>query len=58
MRLRLRDSFQSIEAERDRLHRLLDALEEGVIAIDEQLVVVSANEPARELFAAVGLHER
>jgi signal transduction histidine kinase len=57
MRERLRDSFQSVEAERDRLHRLLDTLEEGVIAIDEDLVVAYANEPARELFAAVGLEE-
>jgi two-component system, OmpR family, sensor histidine kinase VicK len=50
MRVRLRDSFHSLELERDRLHRLLDSLEEGVIAVDRQFEVVYANEPARELF--------
>ncbi len=55
MRVRLRESFQSLELERDRLHRLLDSLEEGVIAVDRKFVVVYANEPARELFGPVAV---
>jgi signal transduction histidine kinase/HAMP domain-containing protein len=49
MRLRLRSSFATLEAERDRLERLLERLQEGVVAVDAELVVHFANGAAREL---------
>jgi len=49
MRNRLRDSFERLEAERDRLHRLLEQLQEGVVAVDHDLTVEFANSRAREL---------
>ncbi len=52
MRKRLRASFLSLAAERDRLHRLLDSLDQGVIAVDRALCVRYANGPAREFFGA------
>jgi len=49
MRRQLRRSFQRIEAERDRLRMLLERLHEGVVTVDEQLVVRFANAEARRL---------
>jgi signal transduction histidine kinase len=49
MRRQLRRSFQRIEAERDRLRRLLERLHEGVVTVDEELVVRFANAEARRL---------
>ena len=49
MRRTLRDSFASLEAERDRLRDLLEQLQEGVIAIDSSLAVVFANSRAELL---------
>ena len=46
MRLRLRDSFATLEGERDRLRSLLEQLQEGVIAFDRDLRVVFANSRA------------
>ncbi len=53
MRERLRASFASLAAERDRLHRLLDSLDQGVIAVDQALRVRYANGPALDFFGAV-----
>jgi signal transduction histidine kinase/HAMP domain-containing protein len=49
MRERLRQSFQSLEAERDRLGLLLEQLQEGVIAVDRALKVAFANPAAARL---------
>ena len=57
MRERLRESFGNLEAERDRLRILLEQLQEGVIAVDAQLIVVVANAAAHELVPGRGLAE-
>ena len=49
MRRQLRRSFRRIEGERDRLRMLLERLHEGVLTVDEQLVVQFANAEARRL---------
>lgn len=49
MRGRLRDSFDRLEGERLRLQRLLEQLQEGVIAVDRSLDVEFANSRARLL---------
>lgn len=56
MRSRLNESFESLEGERKRLARLLEQLQEGVVAVDSRLCVVYANNRARLLLsgAAVG----
>ena len=69
MRRQLRRSFRRIEAERDRLRLLLERLHEGVVTVDEDLVVHFANAEARRLLGgrlrrgrhaagAVGGHRR
>jgi len=50
MRRQLRRSFYRIAAERDRLRLLLERLHEGVVTIDQDLVVHFANTEARRLF--------
>jgi len=55
MRTQLQDLFRVLEAERDRLERLLDRLNEGVLLIDPELNVEFANDRAREL---LGVHDR
>jgi two-component system sensor histidine kinase VicK len=52
MRGRLRESFERLEGERDRLRRLLEQLQEGVIAVDRDLTVEVANSRAHELLGA------
>jgi two-component system phosphate regulon sensor histidine kinase PhoR len=52
MRRQLRRSFRRIEAERDRLRILLERLHEGVLTIDQDLVVHFANTEARRLLGA------
>jgi len=52
MRERLRASFDRLEGERDRLHRLLEQLEEGVIAVDRDLEVEFANSRAHGLLGS------
>jgi signal transduction histidine kinase/HAMP domain-containing protein len=52
MRRQLRRSFRRIEAERDRLRLLLERLHEGVLTIDQDLVVHFANTEARRLLGA------
>ena len=49
MRVRLRDSFAVLEAERDRLHLLLERLHEGVLTVDADLNVEYANSSARRM---------
>lgn len=51
MRQRLHESFVALSAERDRLHRLLARLHEGVLAVDSSLVVEDANATAERLLA-------
>jgi signal transduction histidine kinase/HAMP domain-containing protein len=53
MRLRLRSSFQALEAERDRLERLLEQLQEAVVAVDSDLVVQFVNGAARSLIPEI-----
>jgi signal transduction histidine kinase len=52
MRQRLRTSFDRLEGERDRLRRLLEQLQEGVIAVDRDLTVEFANTRAHRLLGA------
>src|SRR5215210_545260 len=54
MRIRLRDSFSVLEAERDRLHRLLERLHEGVLTVDPGLTVEYANSAARTILGQDG----
>ncbi|MBD0328863.1 MAG: HAMP domain-containing protein [Thermoleophilia bacterium] len=54
MRVRLRDSFSVLESERDRLHRLLERLHEGVLTVDASLRVEYANTSARQLLELEG----
>ena len=49
MRRQLRRSFRQIEGERDRLRVLLERLHEGVVTVDDKLVVQFANSEARRL---------
>jgi signal transduction histidine kinase len=49
MRERLRSSFERLEGERQRLQRLLEQLQEGVVAVDRTLTVEFANSRARLL---------
>jgi two-component system phosphate regulon sensor histidine kinase PhoR len=49
MRRQLRRSFRHIEGERDRLRMLLERLHEGVVTVDEELVVRFANAEARRM---------
>jgi two-component system sensor histidine kinase VicK len=55
MRARLQDLFRALESDRDRLERLLDRLNEGVLLVDGELNVEFANDHAREL---LGVHAR
>jgi signal transduction histidine kinase len=57
MRVRLRDSFLDLKAERDRLERLLEQLQEGVIAVDRSLRVSFANRRAQLLLGTGALGE-
>jgi signal transduction histidine kinase len=52
MRRQLRRSFRRLEAERDRLQLLLERLHEGVLTIDQDLVVHYANAEARRLLGS------
>jgi signal transduction histidine kinase len=49
MRRQLRRSFRRVEVERDRLRMLLERLHEGVLTVDQDLVVHFANAEARRL---------
>lgn len=49
MRRQLRRSFRRVEGDRDRLQMLLERLHEGVLTVDQELVVHFANSEARRL---------
>src|SRR6185436_17913888 len=49
MRGQLQELFRALEQDRDRLERLLDRLNEGVLLIDRELNLEFANGRAREL---------
>jgi signal transduction histidine kinase/HAMP domain-containing protein len=51
MRIRLRRSFGELKAERDKLLRLLEGLEEGVLAVGRDHRIAFANSAARSLVA-------
>ena len=51
MRLRLKESFSLLAAERDRLHLLLQRLREGVLTVTPELEVEYANAAARQMLA-------
>ena len=55
MRGQLQELFRALEQDRDRLERLLDRLNEGVLLIDRELRVEYANGRARDL---LGVAER
>jgi signal transduction histidine kinase/branched-subunit amino acid transport protein len=57
MRLRLRDSFAELEAERDRLRRLLERLHEGVVAVDRDLRVIFGNRVAAAILGVASLDD-
>ena len=57
MRERLRDSFALLESERDRLSRLLERLQDGVITVNRRLEVEFANESAQRLLGRWTLSE-
>jgi signal transduction histidine kinase len=52
MRIRLRESFVGLTADRDRLERLLERLQQGVVAVDREGKVLFANGVARQLFGS------
>jgi signal transduction histidine kinase len=49
MRIHLRSSFEELESERDRLERTLEALQQGVVAVNDALVVEITNTAAKRL---------
>ena len=49
MRRQVRRTFRQIEGDRDRLRLLLERLHEGVVTVDQELVVNFANTEARRL---------
>lgn len=55
MRERLSESFVALAADRDRLHRLLGRLREGVLTVDGSLVLEHANAAAATLLAVPDL---
>jgi two-component system sensor histidine kinase VicK len=57
MRLRLSDSFEKLEGERSRLARLLEQLQEGVLAVNSSLRIVYANRRARLFLRSAMLNE-
>jgi signal transduction histidine kinase/HAMP domain-containing protein len=55
MRTELKDSFEQLAHERDRLRLLLERLREGIVTVDRRLVVQLANAEARSIVG--GLRE-
>ena len=49
MQTQLKDLFRALEGDRDRLERLLDRLNEGVLLVDRELKIEFANDRAHEL---------
>ena len=57
MRTRLGEAFEQLSAERDRLERVLEQMNEGVLAVDRGLHVQFANANAKLLLAGVPLEK-
>lgn len=57
MRVRLKESVEGLEAERNRLRRLLERLREGIIAVDTQLNVAIVNRAAAQMLEMQSLKE-
>jgi signal transduction histidine kinase len=57
MRVRLRDSFARLESDRDRLRRLLERLQDGVVTVNRSLEVGFVNEAARRFLGLRNLAE-
>ena len=57
MRVRLRESFQALRSDRDRLHRLLARLREGVVTVDPDLRIEFANPSAVRMLGTGPLRE-
>lgn len=55
MRLRLRESFAQLEVERDRLNRLLERLQQGVVTVRHDMHVEYANAAACEMLGVDSL---
>ncbi|HXH89159.1 MAG TPA: ATP-binding protein [Gaiellaceae bacterium] len=53
MRGRLQESFEGLQLERLRLRRTLERLDQGVVTIDSDLMVESANDAAGELIGSL-----
>jgi two-component system sensor histidine kinase VicK len=49
MRAQLQESFLTLERDRDRLERLLDRLDDGVLVVNRKLEIEFANDRARDL---------
>jgi two-component system phosphate regulon sensor histidine kinase PhoR len=57
MRVRLSESFRAVQSDRDRLHRLLARLREGVVTVDPDLRVDFANPSAVRMLGVGRLDE-
>ena len=57
MRVGLRESFQALRSDRDRLHRLLARLREGVVTVDPDLRIEFANPSAARMLGGGRLRE-
>jgi signal transduction histidine kinase len=57
MRTKLGEAFEQLSAERDRLERVLEQMNEGVLAVDRDLRVQFANANAQLLLAGVPLEK-
>ncbi len=57
MRVRLSESFRAVQSDRDRLHRLLARLREGVVTVDPDLRVDFANPSAARMLGFGRLDE-
>jgi two-component system sensor histidine kinase VicK len=57
MRVQLKHSVESLEAERNRLRRLFEGLREGIIAVDSRLSVMIVNRVAAQMLEMHSLHD-
>jgi PAS domain S-box-containing protein len=58
MRIKLREFFLALGGERDRFHRLLEHLHDGVVAVDDEGRVVFANRSGRSILGLGARSER
>ena len=57
MRIRLKQSIEGLEAERNRLRRLFERLHEGIIAVDSGLNVTMVNGAAADMLEMHSLRD-